>query len=91
VTKADPVWGSRGHDSNVAAQAAARESVHVASPLRSSRRNVYDEPHPQRNCSVRAGSGQKRADASRPDANLSRRLGTQRKMRALSPWAMAAL
>jgi hypothetical protein len=31
VTKADPVWESRSLDSNVAAQATARESVHDAS------------------------------------------------------------
>jgi len=30
VTKADPVWESRRHNSNVAAQATARESVHAA-------------------------------------------------------------
>ena len=36
VTKADPVWESRRQNSNVAAQATARESVHAASPLRSS-------------------------------------------------------
>src|SRR6266498_2997315 len=44
VTKADPVWESRRHDSDVAAQATARESVHAASPLKSSGRNVYNEP-----------------------------------------------
>jgi Flp pilus assembly protein TadB len=33
VTKADPVWNSRRHNSDVAAQATARESVHAASPL----------------------------------------------------------
>jgi hypothetical protein len=33
VTKADPVWESRRHNSDVAAQATARESVHAASPL----------------------------------------------------------
>ena len=43
VTKADPVWESRGHKSDVAAQATARESVHAASPLKSSGRNVYNE------------------------------------------------
>jgi hypothetical protein len=36
VTKADPVWSSRRHDSNVAAQATARESVHGESPPESS-------------------------------------------------------
>jgi hypothetical protein len=40
VTKADPVWESRRHNSDVAAQATARESVHAASPLKSSGRNV---------------------------------------------------
>ena len=44
MTKADPVWGSRRHDSDIAAQATARESVHAASPLKSNGRNVYDEP-----------------------------------------------
>src|SRR5438093_11794593 len=45
VTKADPVWESRRHNSDVAAQATARESVHAASPLKPSGRNVYNEPH----------------------------------------------
>jgi hypothetical protein len=44
VTKADPVWESRRHDSDVAAKATARESVHAASPLKSGGRNVYNEP-----------------------------------------------
>src|SRR5437016_9781152 len=43
VTKADPVWESRRHNSDVAAQATARESVHAASPLKSSGRNVYNK------------------------------------------------
>jgi hypothetical protein len=43
VTKADPVWESRRHNSDVAAKATARESVHAVSPLKSSGRNVYDE------------------------------------------------
>jgi len=34
VAKADPVWASRRHDPDVAAQAATRESVHAASPLK---------------------------------------------------------
>jgi hypothetical protein len=34
VTKADPVWGSRRHNSDIAAQATAGESVHAVSPLR---------------------------------------------------------
>src|SRR5436853_6309644 len=34
VTKADPVWESRRHESDVAAKATGRESVHAASPLR---------------------------------------------------------
>src|SRR3546814_4123943 len=33
VTKADPVWASRRHKSDVAAQAAAGESLHAAPPL----------------------------------------------------------
>src|SRR5213079_670092 len=45
VAKADPVWESRRHNSDVAAQATARESVHAASPLKPSGRNVYNEPH----------------------------------------------
>src|SRR5438552_9308821 len=44
VTKADPVWESRRHNSDVAAKATARESVHAASPLKSSGRNAYNEP-----------------------------------------------
>src|SRR5437868_11275523 len=40
VTKADPVWESRRHNSDVAAKATARESVHTATPLKSSGRNV---------------------------------------------------
>src|SRR5688572_15143295 len=44
VTKADPVWESRRHNSDVAAQATAGEAVHAASPLKSSGRNVYNEP-----------------------------------------------
>src|SRR5262249_25488575 len=43
VTKADPVWESRRHKSDVSAQATARESVHAASPLKPSGRNVYNE------------------------------------------------
>jgi len=39
VTKADPVWESRRHNSDVAAQATAGESVHAASPPKSSGRN----------------------------------------------------
>jgi hypothetical protein len=34
VTKANPVWESRRHNSDVAAQATARESVHAAPPLK---------------------------------------------------------
>jgi hypothetical protein len=33
MTKADPVWKSRRHYSDVAAQATAREPVHTAPPL----------------------------------------------------------
>jgi hypothetical protein len=33
VTKADPIWASRRHNSDVAAQATAGESVHGAFPL----------------------------------------------------------
>src|SRR6185437_3747516 len=36
MTNADPVWESRRHDSDVAAKATARESVHPAPPLESS-------------------------------------------------------
>src|SRR4029450_12108018 len=42
VTNADPVWPSRCHNSDVAAKATARVSVHAASPLKSSGRNVYN-------------------------------------------------
>src|SRR3546814_1118546 len=48
VTKADPVWASRRHKSDVAAQAAAGESLHAAPPLGSSGRNGYNEQHCQR-------------------------------------------
>src|SRR5215831_9963048 len=44
VTKADPVGESRRHNSDVAAQATARESVRDESPLKPSGRNVYNEP-----------------------------------------------
>jgi hypothetical protein len=37
VTKADPVWESRRHNSDVAAQATAGESVHAASLLKMKR------------------------------------------------------
>jgi hypothetical protein len=40
VTEADPIREPRRHDSDVAAQAPARESVHVASPLKSSDRII---------------------------------------------------
>src|SRR5205814_2625604 len=43
VTKADPVWESRRHNSDVATKTTARESVHAASPLKSSGRNIYNE------------------------------------------------
>jgi hypothetical protein len=33
MTKADPVWASRRHDPDIAAQATARETVHAAPPL----------------------------------------------------------
>ena len=35
VTQADPVWASRRHYSDVAAQATASESVHAVWPVRS--------------------------------------------------------
>src|SRR5207237_3960679 len=44
LANGDPVGESRRHNSDVAAKAAARESVHAASPLKSSGRNVYNEP-----------------------------------------------
>src|SRR5882724_9745856 len=50
VTKADPVRTSRRHNSHVAAQATAGESVHAASPLRSRGRNGYNEQHRHCNC-----------------------------------------
>src|SRR5262249_39123364 len=37
MTKADPVWAPRRHNSDIAAPATARESVHAASPLKSGR------------------------------------------------------
>lgn len=45
VANADPVWASRRHNSDVAAQATAGESVHAASPPKSRGRNGYDEQH----------------------------------------------
>jgi aspartate kinase len=56
VTKADPVRESRRHNSNIAAQAAAGESVHAASPPRSRERNVYNEQHCPCNCPLREGA-----------------------------------
>src|SRR5580765_273003 len=56
VTKADPVWESRRHNSDVAAQATAGESVHAASPQKSSGRNGYNEQHCHCNCPLRAGN-----------------------------------
>src|SRR5579872_4769032 len=44
VTHADPVWASRRHNSDVAAQATARHSIHADSPPRSSGRKLYNEP-----------------------------------------------
>src|SRR5437764_1312755 len=44
VTKADPVGESRRHNSDVAAEATAGESVH-ASPLKSTGRNGYNAQH----------------------------------------------
>src|SRR5438093_2374482 len=40
VTKADPVWESRRHNSDAAAQTTAGEAVHAASPLKSSGRRT---------------------------------------------------
>jgi len=56
VTKADPVWESRRHNSDVAAQATAGEPVHAASPLKSSGRNGYNEQRCHCNCPLRSGS-----------------------------------
>ena len=58
VTKADPVWESRRHNSDVAAQATARDLIHAASPLKSSGRNVYNEP---RRASMKAAVGARTA------------------------------
>ena len=44
VTKADPVRESRRHNPDLAAQAAARDPIHAASPLKPSDRSVYSEP-----------------------------------------------
>jgi len=43
VTNADPVWESRSHNSDVAAQATAGESVHAASPPMSGGRDGRDD------------------------------------------------
>jgi hypothetical protein len=41
VAKADPVWPTRRHNSDVAAQATAREPVHAASPLKITRTEIF--------------------------------------------------
>jgi hypothetical protein len=46
VTKADPVWESRRHKSDLAAQATAGELVHAVSPLKSSGVRVRTILHP---------------------------------------------
>jgi hypothetical protein len=43
MTEADPVWESRRHNSDIAAQAAAGESVHAASPPKSSGQIRYNK------------------------------------------------
>ncbi|SJM28405.1 hypothetical protein BQ8482_110335 [Mesorhizobium delmotii] len=55
MTNADPVWESRRHNSDVAAQATASESVHAASPPKSSGRNGYNEGHCHCNCPTAGG------------------------------------
>src|SRR3546814_19906673 len=55
--KADPVWASRRHKSDVAPQAAAGESLHAAPPLGSSGRNGYNEQHGQFNCPLQSPLG----------------------------------
>jgi len=44
VTNANPVWAPRRHNLNVAAKTTACKPVHAAPPLKSSCRNVYNEP-----------------------------------------------
>src|SRR5882672_1030822 len=67
VTKADPVWESRRHNSDVAAKATARESVHAASPLKSSGRNVFPQRRSPRSLSrLRAGTGASKKIRRRP-------------------------
>src|SRR3546814_17242833 len=44
VTKADPVWKSRRHNPDVAAQAAAGESIHATSPPASSLTHSQNAP-----------------------------------------------
>ncbi|CAH2397193.1 conserved hypothetical protein [Mesorhizobium ventifaucium] len=56
MTNADPVWEPRRHYPDVAAQATASESVHAASPPKSSGRNGYNERHRHCNCPLRAGA-----------------------------------
>ncbi|SIT54107.1 hypothetical protein BQ8794_140252 [Mesorhizobium prunaredense] len=55
MTNADPVWESRRHNPDVAAQATASESVHAASPPKSSGRNGYNERHRHCNCPAAGG------------------------------------
>src|SRR5882672_12883057 len=57
VTKADPVWASRRHNSDVAAQATAGESVHAASPLKASGWNDYNQQLCHCNCPLMMVSG----------------------------------
>jgi hypothetical protein len=44
ATKADPIWAARRHESNIAAQATARESVHAASPQENHAVGMCDVP-----------------------------------------------
>jgi hypothetical protein len=43
MTKADPVWRSRGDKADVAAQASAGESFHAGSPLKPRDRELYTD------------------------------------------------
>src|SRR3546814_15864472 len=58
VTKADPVWKSRRHNPDVAAQAAAGESIHAPSPPGFS-------PHHSPNSTAVAGTQPERKLAAR--------------------------
>lgn len=52
MAKADPVGFSRRHKSQIAAAAAASETIHAVSPPQSSQPDLYNERRRRRNCPV---------------------------------------